>query len=407
MSDELKNGTRLSGGARGEYIIDGVLGRGGFGITYSGHDTQGLAVAIKEFFPRGKMTRDEDTNALIIDNISNLEVINQLRNRFIAEGINLSRLRHESVVTIIEMFEDNGTAYMVMELIEGITLKQLVKQSGPLSPDRATRIGIALAQALGYLHANRITHLDVKPDNIIMSISGQPVLIDFGLSHQYDSRGASDTKLIAAISPGYTAIEQYDPKPIFEPRSDVYSLGATLFFMVTGRTPHEPTAIIDSPELIQLDNSVPVHLRAAVSNAMEFRAERRITNMGIMVQVLLGNTTTPDNVRRQVSKKTKPHPTLVVEDDDDEIRPPKRKCFFINFLLVSMIFAMVALTNMVYSGRVLFRNDMLYQSGFYGVMSALFVLSAIALFGRARFFKWFVFILSLLITIVICVNNIV
>lgn len=392
MADTLGPGTVLSGGVRGDYVIDDVLGRGGFGITYSGHDAQGIAVAIKEFFPRDKVSRDDSSDLIIIDNIDNLDIVNRLRARFMTEGANISKIRHDSIVTIFEMFEANGTAYMVMELIDGIDLKKYIKTNGTMSHRQAVDIVGEIAGALGHLHANRITHLDVKPENIILDFEGHPKLIDFGLSHQYNSQGGSNTQLIAAVSPGYTAIEQYNPKPIFEPRSDIYSLGATLYYLITGHTPPEPTQLLDSPELIKLDKSVPANIRTAINQAMQFKRENRIPDMRTMIDVLAGK---PYNAPKPSVHKKENRTPASSEKANNRQAKPRRRAWKLNLMLILIIMCLIALVAGISSGSISYVEGPMYISGFYGLASGVGVFDIFALARRSRILKGFAVLISM------------
>lgn len=402
MSEPLRSGTVLSGGARGSYVIDEVLGRGGFGITYLAHDLhQGIEYAIKEFFPRDKVTRDEDTGILMVDNPNNLNIINRLREQFLTEGQNLSRLRHQSIVTIIEMFEANGTAYMVMELIEGTNLKKLVKDNGPLEYQTAANLVTHIAMALSYLHSNLITHLDVKPENIILDINGLPKLIDFGLSRQHDSNGVSNsTQLLAAVSPGYTAIEQYRPRPIFEPRSDIYSLGATLYYLITGKTPPEPSVLVDSPELVHLDHSIPNNIRATISGAMQYTAGNRLHDMQAFINTLYN---TPSS-RQHTSNHQQYHQQVnidnaSIEEFNKDIKK-KGRAAFVNTLLV------IIMTFMGLMGAACITKGSDYYRGIGSVHILIAFIDFIALINKGRKFKWFMVITNIVLILALFAANI-
>lgn len=291
-NDILADGTVLNGGGNGPYTIYSRLGRGGFGITYAARSMAGVHVAIKEFFPKGLCSRDPFTGSLIVDDFENLETVHRLRERFVRESQNIAQCDHRNIVHIIETFEENGTAYMVMEHVEGRTLKQIVNQE-ECTIDWTIEMTKVLAQALQYLHNRNITHLDIKPDNIIVKEGNVPVIIDFGLSRKYDEAGSTDSNLVAAISKGYTAIEQYQPKPKFSPESDIYSLAATCVFMLNKQTPPEPSETLASN--LTFPARTPKKVRQALAHALEFSPAKRTDTMGQFLGELNGKILRQDN----------------------------------------------------------------------------------------------------------------
>ncbi len=288
MSQELQPGTRLSGGSYGGYTIDSVLGRGGFGITYSARSEIGIQFAIKEFFPKNTCERDTLSNQIIVTDFSKIELIGRLRQRFLEEADNIANCDHPYVVHVVESFEENGTAYMVMEHVEGVTLQTCVKNNGPMDEETAKEIIIKLALALNYVHNRKITHLDVKPDNIILTASGEPVLIDFGLSRQHKESTTTQEGLITAISKGYTAAEQYSRRlsNAFHPESDVYSLAATYFYLISGNRPVEPHQGHDYGK--DLPNSISEVSRNCITTAMQYASAQRTPNMTTFIGNLRG-----------------------------------------------------------------------------------------------------------------------
>lgn len=240
----LKEGTTLN---HDTYVIKYVLGKGGFGITYLAHDRKlDKDVAIKEFFPRAYCSRDGHTNHITPGTQGSYELVSELKNKFLKEARNIAKLNHPNIIKIYTAFEENSTAYYVMEYIKGQSLNQLVKNNGPLSSKLATNYINEIGSALEYLHACHMTHFDVKPANIMLRASDNvPVLIDFGLSKNYDQTGhQTTTQGLSGVSPGYSPLEQYSMggNKKFSPRSDLYSLAATYYFLLTGRTPEEATS---------------------------------------------------------------------------------------------------------------------------------------------------------------------
>ena len=236
---QLKQGTLLQGG---RYRIERVLGQGGFGITYLAEQT-GLdrKVAIKEFFFRDYCDRNADTSHVTVGTQANKEVVGRFLKKFIKEAQTISRLHHPNIIQIHDVFEENDTAYYVMEYIEGESLGDIVKRRGPLSESEAIGYIRCVGDALDYIHRQNVNHLDVKPGNIMLrSIDRQILLIDFGVAKQYDDQTKEGTTTTpVGISHGYSPAEQYKKNGVqsFSPQSDIYALAATLYICGDRRGP--------------------------------------------------------------------------------------------------------------------------------------------------------------------------
>lgn len=296
MSYELQPGQRLDSGSN-QYIIRSVLGSGGFGITYSASFSTTIGslpvqviVAIKEHFLKNDCDRD-DSHAITYSKPASDRVENSLRT-FISEARRLQSISggHPNIVHVSEVFSANNTAYYVMEYIEGRSLADLVKETGPLSWQKTYELMKPIVDAVAYLHNNKITHLDIKPGNIMLASendSVRPVLIDFGLSKHYNEDGtATSTLNIQGYSDGFAPIEQYAGIATFSPMSDVYSLAATILFCLTGKTP---------PSALQLDREtadklipgdVPQNVRHILLDALKMRPNERINNAGALLSAL-------------------------------------------------------------------------------------------------------------------------
>ncbi len=243
---QLRNNSALQ---NGKYQIIRVLGQGGFGITYLAENLLlDKKVAIKEFFPKEYCDRDS-TSRLTLGTQNNAETVGRLKDRFLKEAKNIAKLDHPGIIRIHDVFEENNTAYYVMDYLEGENLNEMVKRNGPMSEAKAIEYIRKVGDALDYIHSRNMTHFDVKPANIMVRRSDDmPVLIDFGLSKQYDNKGDATSALMNAVSPGYSPIELYNPESIttFSPQTDVYSLGATLYYLLTGKVPPVVTELIYS-----------------------------------------------------------------------------------------------------------------------------------------------------------------
>lgn len=252
------------------YRIEQVLGQGGFGITYLATDLNlQRKVAIKEFFPKDFCDRDETTSHVTLGTKNTAEFVSRLKSKFLKEARNIAKFDHPNIISIYAAFEQNNTAYYVMEYIEGESLSSIVKKSGPLPEKRALGYIKKVGEALEYVHARKINHLDIKPANIMVRESDDtPILIDFGLSKQYDSEGNQTSTMPPGFSHGFAPMEQYNEGGVkdFTPQTDIYSLAATLYYVLSGVVPLQATRRND--EELTFPNSIPQNLVAAISKGM-------------------------------------------------------------------------------------------------------------------------------------------
>lgn len=274
----LRSNSTLQGG---KYRIIEKLGQGGFGITYLAENTLLLGkVAIKEFFFKEYCDRDDSTSRVTIPTSGNREIVERFKQKFIKEARTIFSLNHPNIVRILDVFEENGTAYYVMDYIEGESLGDMVKRRGAIPEAEALGYVKDAASALEYIHSKNINHLDIKPSNLVLRHDdGKVLVIDFGVAKQYDavtSEGTTTTPV--GISHGYSPAEQYRKNGVqaFSPQSDVYALAATLFKLLTGNTPPEAMEIQDEglpvAELQAKHISRPVI--SAIAMAMKGRHER-------------------------------------------------------------------------------------------------------------------------------------
>ena len=286
---ELENGSHLK---HGEYRIERVLGQGGFGITYEAEQTSlGRRVAVKEFFMKDYCNRDDGSSHMSVPSVGSRDVVESFRNKFIREARMLAGFRHQSIVKVFDVFEENGTAYYVMEYLEGGSLQNLVRQRGRLTEAVALEYIREVADALGYIHSKDTLHLDVKPGNIMLDADGRAILIDFGISKHIDSEGHLTSSTPMCVSKGYAPLEQVaqEPGSSYSPATDIYSLGATLYCLLTGRTPLEPSALLDGLPTGELETAgVSATTIAAISAAMQVRKEDRPQSAAEFLSLLSG-----------------------------------------------------------------------------------------------------------------------
>lgn len=270
----LQTNTTLQGG---KYRIERMLGQGGFGITYLATDIAlDRKVAIKEFFPKDYCDRSKATSHITLGTASAEDLVQKLKAKFLKEVRNIAKLDHPGIIKIHAAFEENNTAYYVMDYIEGENLSDMIKRDGSLSEQRAIYYIEKVGEALQYIHARKINHLDIKPANImIRRDNDSPILIDFGLSKQYDSEGQQTSTTPTGISHGYAPMEQYNDGGVkeFSPQTDIYSLAATLYFLLSGVTPPQATKLID--EELTFPSSIPANLIAPISKGMTTSRKQR------------------------------------------------------------------------------------------------------------------------------------
>lgn len=315
---------------QGKYRIVAVLGQGGFGITYKGEHTMlGTTVAIKEFFMKGACERDENSTHVTTSQ-SNSELASRFRNKFLKEAKTLAVLKHPNIIRVFDVFEDNGTAYYVMDYIEGNNLSDIVEGKGRLSEPLALKYIRQVANALNYLHQKKLLHLDVKPANILLDKNtGNTILIDFGVSKQYDQDGQQTSTTPPAISKGYSPVEQYaqgSNVKTFSPATDIYSLAATLYKLVTGNTPPESNLLLNEDEqLPPYPSNVSEVTRNAIAECLQTR-KKRPQSISEFLQLLdsepISNIDTPeeeDTILKSQYKKSQEVLTTPIKTKKDNL----------------------------------------------------------------------------------------
>lgn len=286
---ELKQGTLLQGG---KYRIERILGQGGFGITYLAEQPMlERKVCIKEFFFKDYCERNESTSHVTLGTKSNRELVGRFQKKFLKEARVISKLHHDHIVQIHDIFEENSTAYYVMDYVEGESLGDMIKREGQFDEPRALSYIKDAASALAYIHSKSINHLDIKPGNIMLRREDRRILlIDFGVSKQYDEKTSEGTTTTpVGVSHGYSPAEQYRKEGVqtFSPQSDVYSLAATLYKLLTGVTPPEAMEVHDEglPLSPLRAKKVSEKTITAIVNAMQPRT-RRTQSIGAFVAEL-------------------------------------------------------------------------------------------------------------------------
>ena len=231
--------------------------------------------------------RDENTSHITVATQSNKELVDKLRKKFIEEAKAIFKMNHPNIVKVHDIFEENDTAYYVMDYIDGKSLGDIVKQRGPLPEVEAVGYIRQVADALKYVHSLNRLHLDIKPGNVMVDATGHAMLIDFGASKHYDMESGENTSTLMGVNTkGYAPVEQSTQSfTKFSPATDIYALGATLYKLLTGKTPPDANLLMAKEEtLAPLPSCISKSTHNAVLKAMTLiRADRPQT-----IDVFLG-----------------------------------------------------------------------------------------------------------------------
>lgn len=276
----------------GKYRIDRHLSSGGFGNTYVITNLQfDEQFAMKEFFMRGINERDDDSTTVSVSNKDNHQQFEQQREKFKKEARRLRRLSNPHIVHVHDLFDENGTTYYVMDLIEGQSVSSLMKQKKkPLPENEALDIVRQVLDALAVVHKEGIWHLDLKPGNIMLDKSGIATLIDFGASKQISaSEGYTSTSSAMCYTPGYAPSEQIDQNmERIGPWTDFYALGATLYNMVTFKQPPSVSEIYDGNAFV-FPSSISIVTRQLIQWMMMPSRQKRPQTVNEIVRFLERN----------------------------------------------------------------------------------------------------------------------
>ena len=325
----------------GKYELMKFLGKGGFGITYLGrHILLNKYVAIKEYFPKDNFRRESNGTQV---SYSDKSVARRNIEKFLKEAKTMAELNHEGVVKVNDVFEENNTAYYVMDYIEG---KSLAEQL-PIAQEQALAYIKQAAEALQYVHTKGILHLDIKPANIMINQSGKAVLIDFGISKHYDSEGKGTSSSTQGYSSGYSPIEQMTPGGLkqFTPPTDIYALGATLYKIISGITPPASTDLADEETLSRPEN-MSREVFGFINKCMQQKRKDRPQTMSEvlgLIEALSGEKPKPKPTPPK--PKPEPKPRLIIEPDPDP--NPDQRIFRIIAMVVSIIAVVVAVVMLV------------------------------------------------------------
>ena len=314
----------------GKYLVGKVIGEGGFGITYIGFnlDTE-LPVAIKEYFPSELATRDITAgNALSIFAGESQQLYKEGLEKYLREARNLTMFSDlPGIVTVKDFFYENETAYIIMEYINGITLKQhLIKVGGRMSQSEVTKMMKPVLESMIKIHETGMIHRDISPDNIMITKNNQIKLTDFGAARVFN--GEDNKSITVVLKRGYAPEEQYRVKGVQGPWTDVYALCATMYKMITGITPQEALERIieDNVEpLSKFDKDIWPEIDYAIMKGLSLRAQDRFQNVGELVDALYYSVIEKDENGNPVlvsSKEQSAVPVTSTVPDDDFVMEP-------------------------------------------------------------------------------------
>lgn len=289
------------------YIIGTVVGFGGFGVLYRAWDRKlEHMVAIKEYYPAGMVTRIPGQKEVILYTGKKHDEYKNGLTRFLDEARNTARFSsNPNIVNVFDFFEENGTAYMVMEFLEGVSLKEYISRAGGRLPwQQAVEIGLRIIDALKDVHGAKILHRDLSPDNVFMCDDGKIKLLDFGAA-RFTGLDDEKTRTIV-LKMGFAPPEQYRSKSQQGPYTDIYALGATLYRAITGQTPDESVNRQDSinhnegdtlKPMSQFVEEIPGYLDNAVLRAMALEPTLRFQNVQQMADALQNKKSYADLAR--------------------------------------------------------------------------------------------------------------
>lgn len=285
----------------GKYRLTHVVGQGGFGITYRGvwyTEVKGslgtvkteVPICVKEYFFKDYCYREPGSQAVKVHSETGKVLFNKFKEKLIKEAKILSEVHHPYIVNVLEVFEENNTAYIAMEYISGFSLKYMLEKNGILPEATILKYVRQIGEALQFVHDKSILHLDIKPSNILIDKNGNARLIDFGVSKRYNIEQEETSTTMLTLSKGFASIEQYDNEgmQVFSPRPDIYSLGATMYNLLTGKIPTE--SILRAARPLQnpseINAAISPKTEAVIMKAMQIIPADRFETVGEMLASL-------------------------------------------------------------------------------------------------------------------------
>lgn len=285
----LQKGKKLNN----RYIIEDVLGEGGFGITYVGRDELlGVKVAVKEYYPQGVVTRNNSVDDVVtVTYAKQNDIFHKGKAKFLSEARVIARFNdQEGIVNVTDFFEENNTAYIVMEFLDGITMKDYVKQNGLIDAADILELMAPVLESLDEVHRQGLIHRDISPDNIMLLKNGKVKLMDFGAARDYTDFGQKSLSIV--LKPGYAPEEQYRSKGMQGPWTDIYAMSATIYKCITGVTPEESMQrVIEDGMKPPSEHgiAIPQNMEKALMKGLAVFQKDRYQNLGEFCADLYGD----------------------------------------------------------------------------------------------------------------------
>ncbi len=352
----LSAGTML---ASNRYRIVRHIASGGFGNTYEAiHVLLNRRLAIKEFFPKDFCLRDEHGTVSIMTQ-NKVDLVTKLRKKFMDEARALFALEHPNIVHVHDVFEEHGTAYFAMDYIDGPSLSQIIAREGPLTEERVLRYAEHMTSALTYIHNHHCSHLDIKPDNIMVDSNDNAVLIDFGVAKQYEEANGENTSTLIGLTPGYAPPEQMSGDVrSFSPTADIYALAATFYKVLTGETPPSAASIaIGEKDLPPFPYHISEGTQNAIIKAMETKWKKRPQTAEEFFKLLKEGVeeapkASPGKKETAGKNITSPvYPPKKTKEGDSGRKPSKKRNVAIILLMVLLIGGAGAFFAFFYNGN--------------------------------------------------------
>ena len=315
MQEQINNSSMLKVGTilRETYRIDSYLSSGGFGNTYVATNIEfEERVAIKEFFMKGVTQRDKNQTTVSVSNVENHNDFLEQKEKFKKEARRLRKLKNDYIVSVHDLFEENGTAYYVMDLVDGENLAERLKRTGkPMTEEDVRELLPQILDALKTVHNTGIWHLDLKPANIMLTKEGQVKLIDFGASKQLNAKkGGATTSTAISYTNGYAPREQMEQNyDKFGPWTDIYALGATIYTLLTNKRPPLPTNIDDDMSedkhfALPFPNGISNDFKDLVLTMMHTNKNQRPQNVEAIMAILSDSNKKGKDVCDTLSEET-------------------------------------------------------------------------------------------------------
>lgn len=326
------------------YKIEEVIGAGGFGITYRAWDPLLQSyVAIKEYYPSGIATRSADSSKVCVPVGQEQREYHRGRIRFLKEAQDVARFQSEpNIVSIYDYLEENDTAYMVMEYLHGCTLKQYIREhGGRLDTDHILHICLSVLDTLAVVHKAGMIHRDISPENIFICEDLTVKLIDFGAAKQVYLDGEQTMSVV--LKPGYAPPEQYAKKDKQGPWTDIYALGATLYFAATGEKPEESFGRVLEDTIkpvCEVNPEIPRAMSQVIMRAMSVKIEDRYQTVEAMREALLAGE----------GQNAQMEPYVIPASRISKRDLPKKRGFLIGVAFCIVI--MLVVTGIWMAGRV-------------------------------------------------------